>query len=110
MIEHLLACKGIVRNTPREFHNVMHALQLQGAPQVFGRGFGGELYAAAGPLQNNNAAPAVAGVLAFLEQRLAQVGQRARVRRLQRQRRPVVRLCGDVVIFLIKSERRVFLF
>ena len=73
MIEHLLACKGIVRNTPREFHNVMHALQLQGAPQVFGRGFGGELYAAAGPLQNNNAAPAVAGVLAFLEQRLAQV-------------------------------------
>ena len=65
--------KGIVRNTPREFHNVMHALQLQGAPQVFGRGFGGELYAAAGPLQNNNAAPAVAGVLAFLEQRLAQV-------------------------------------
>ena len=62
-----------MRNTPREFHNVMHALQLQGAPQVFGRGFGGELYAAAGPLQNNNAAPAVAGVLAFLEQAAARI-------------------------------------
>ena len=73
MIEHVLKNKGIMRNTPREFHTVMNQLQLQGAPQVFGRGFGGELYAAAGPLQNNNAAPAVAGVLAFLEQRLAQV-------------------------------------